>query len=490
MTLPVSRPTAQGVDPRGILDFLDAVADREVDLHSLAIARHGQAVARGWWRPHAADRVQLLYSISKSLTATAIAFLAQEGVLRLDDPVLQHLPVHPGSVDERWSAVRLRHCLSMTIGHREDAWGPALRGWVEDEQRDLLDGVLALPPTEPPGTTFAYNQVATYLLSRVVTHRTGRRVVDALRPRLFDPLDMGEVLWHTDPAGHDLGFSGVHLSTDGLLAFTQFVLDRGRWQGRRLLDEAWFDEASRPFGPPNREPGASPDWTRGYGYSFWLARHGFRGDGAYGQFAIILPEQDAAIAITSEHDPMQDTLDLVWAHLLPALRDDIDPDPAGEALLADRLAHLGRPPQPSTWPGPDVARFTRSANSQLPTPYAAVSVRRPGPSDGAGFADGWVLGLERDGTSLPVTVGDAEWTDSVIEHGGIRLPVSARGGWADEDTFRAEVAIIETPHTVLVEGHRSTGLARLTWRSEPLGSLDPLSLAVRRDATRGETPSP
>lgn len=201
VSLPECSPGEQGVDARGIIGFLDAARDHGIDLHGLAIARHGHAVARGWRQPYAANRVHLLYSVSKSLTATAIAFLAQEGVLRLDDPVLAHLPIDGASVDERWSDVQILHCLSMTVGHQEDAWDFTVLDLTSGADRDVLERVLERPPSQPPGTTFAYNQVATYLLSRVVTHRTERRVVDILTPRLFDPLDMGEVLWHTDPQG-------------------------------------------------------------------------------------------------------------------------------------------------------------------------------------------------------------------------------------------------------------------------------------------------
>ncbi|HET7398394.1 MAG TPA: serine hydrolase [Intrasporangium sp.] len=485
MILPSSAPSAQGVDAAGIIGFLDAARDRGLGLHGLAIARHGHMVVQGHWEPYSPDRLSLVYSLSKSLTATAVGFLVQEGRLRLDAPILDHLPVRDrASVDERWQRVEVRHCLSMTVGHDVDAWPAVAKAAAASEaSTDWVDLVLRMPPEHEPGTVFTYNQVATFLLSAAVTHVTGERVVDVLRPRLFDVLGIGEVLWHTDPSGRDLGFSGAHLRLDDILAFAQFYLDRGVWQGRRVLEDAWFEEATRAFGPPNRDPEPKPDWHCGYGYSFWIARHGYRGDGAFGQFAIVLPEQDAVVAITGEETDMQAVLDAVWAHLLPALGGPAGPVTpavaAADADLQSRLDALAMPPVPSAVAGPDRFRFARAAASDLAPSYAAVAVARA--------ATGWQLTLETAGEELVILAGDGTWHESVVRGPGGLLPVVASAGWVDHDCFRGEVLLIETPHRVLVDGSRATGEARLSWREPSLMGDDLFDLAVRRPATETTT---
>lgn len=473
--LPQSAPSTQGVDAAHVLAFLDAVRDEQLGLHSVAIARHGHVVARGWWEPYAAHRIHLLYSISKSLTATAVGFLVHEGRLSLGDPILRHLPDPGRGFHDRWRQVTVRHCLTMTVGHDQDAWPSVMEraAAAESSGVDWVRLALDLPPDHEPGTTFTYNQVATYLLSAAVTHLTGQRVLDVLRPRLLDPLGVGEVRWHTDPSGRDLGFTGAHLTTDDLLAFTQFCLDRGRWRGRVLLDEGWFDEATRPHGPPNRDPQADPDWDCGYGFSFWSARHGYRGDGAFGQFAMVLPEHDAVVAITGEHTQMQQVLDTVWRHLLPAFGGG--GSVGADAALADRLASLRLPALRGGALGPEFAAFGRRDTAGLPAAYTAVSVRR----DGLGH----VLGLERSGQWLEVRVGEGEWLESAVEADGQRLPVVASGGWTQEDVFEAEVLVIETPHRFRVEARLRSGDADLLWREEPLTGRDPLWLAVRTPST-------
>ena len=309
MTLPRSTPSAQGVDAAGLLDLVDAVEGGNLGLHSLMVVRHGRVVAEGWWRPYAADRVHLAYSLSKTVTATAVGFLAQEGRLSLDDRVLDHFPdLDRSAVAPGWEDVRVRHCLSMTVGHEEDAWGRVfdrMSGTDFGDTGDWVPRVFAIEPTQPQGTVFAYNQVATYLLAVIVRQLAGVGVSEVLRPRLLVPLGLPEIPWHRDPLGRELGFTGAHLRTEAIASIAQLYLDRGRWDGRQLLSESWVDEATRAFGPLNEDPNADEDWGRGYGYSFWMQRFGFRGDGAYGQFLVVLPEHDTVVARTAEQERVQ-----------------------------------------------------------------------------------------------------------------------------------------------------------------------------------------
>jgi len=473
VTLPRSHPSAQGVDARGLLDFLDAAERDGLGLHSLMIARHGHVVAEGWWSPYAADRVHLGYSLSKTLTATAVGFLVHEGRLSLDDLVLDHFPdIDRATVPAGWHDVRIRHCLSMTVGHEYDAWADVfdrMSGSDWGDSTDWVLRVLATEPTQEPGTVFAYNQVATYLLAVIVRQLAGVGVADVLRPRLLTPLGLPDIPWHRDPLGRELGFTGAHLTTEAIASVAQLYLDRGWWQGHQLLPEWWVDEATQAFGPLNTDPEAGEDWRRGYGYSFWMQRYGYRGDGAYGQYLMVLPDHDTVVAITSEVQRMQSTLDALWEHVVPAIGGSGPVE--ADAELAGRLAALEIPPAGGDALGPEFAVFSRSDQSDLAPEYAAVSVGR----DGADH----VLGLNRNGEWLQVTVGVGHWRESELVGAGATLPVVASGGWVDEDTYRAEVIVIETPHRFGVEARLRGADADLVWRMVPLTGYDPLWLATR-----------
>jgi CubicO group peptidase (beta-lactamase class C family) len=505
VTLPRSHPSAQGVDARGLLAFLDVAERADLGLHSLMVVRGGHVVAEGWWSPYAADRVHLGYSLSKTLTATAVGFLAQEGRLSLDDLVLDHFPqIDRAAVPPGWLDVRIRHCLSMTVGHPGEAWGEVfdrmsanpsgevgvgadavgqeaeeaeseVSGRSEAAAADWVAAVDWVPrvfetvPTHEPGTFFAYNQVATYLLSVIVRQLAGVGVAEVLRPRLLTPLGLPDIPWHRDPLGRELGFSGAHVTTEAIASVAQLYLDRGSWQGHQLLPEWWVDEATVGFGPLNTDPVADEDWRRGYGYSFWMQRHGYRGDGAYGQFLIVLPDHDTVVAITSEIARMQSTLDALWELVVPAI--GVSGPAEADAELAARLASLEIPPLGGDALGPEYAEFSRSDGSDLAAGYAAVSVAR----DGADH----VLGLNRDGEWLYLPVAVGQWRESELVGAGGTLPVVASGGWVDEDTYQAEVIVIETPHRFRVEARMRGADADLVWRMVPLTGYDPLWLATR-----------
>lgn len=454
----------------GILSFLDAAAAAGVDLHSLAIARNGHVITRGWWAPYSADRIHLGYSLSKSMTATAVATLVDRGELRLEDHVLDVLPIDGLEIDDRWRRVEVQHCLSMTVGHTEDAIGAAVDRVNADpgHRGDLLAAVLLCGPDAQPGSVFCYNQVATYVLSRIVAHVTGKGLIEVLRERVLSPLGAGDVEWHRCDSGFELGYSGCHLRTDDLLSVAQLWLDRGSRGDVRVISDAWFDRATQPF--LRVTPSTTSDWECGYGFSYWIARHGYRGDGAYGQYAIVLPEHDVVVAITSEQEDMQVPLDLLWAHLLPAL--DGPGSRAADAALADRLSALEFEP----WRGdgaapPGAVEFAFGGGGHLPASYSTLTVAPNGTDADVTFTV--------DGDDLTIPVGDGRWLEGALARGPAVLPTTASGGWQD-GRFRAAVRAIETPHTLFIDADPATGEAVARWRLIPLAGGDPLALAVRQ----------
>jgi CubicO group peptidase (beta-lactamase class C family) len=299
--LPRSAPAQQGVDAAAVLAFVDAVdADPAVELHGLMVLRHGHVVAEGWWAPHTSERTRLLYSISKSFTSTALAFALDEGLVDLDDTVVSHFQELADEItDPHTRSLTLRHLASMASGHGREMWPEALARDPDEPVR----GFLLVPPEEAPGRLFAYSQPCTYALAAVIQRRAGMRLSDYLRPRLFDPLGIGAVGWLCTPPGREQGFSGLFARTEDVAKLGQLYLQRGRWGERRLIPESYVAEATSPqVATLTME---NVDWRQGYGFQFWMSRHGYRGDGAFGQFCLVLPEQDAVVAITGGTEAMQ-----------------------------------------------------------------------------------------------------------------------------------------------------------------------------------------
>ncbi|MEV3908280.1 serine hydrolase domain-containing protein [Streptomyces canus] len=459
-SLPTSTPAAQGVDAAGIQAFLDALeSDPAIEPHSLMLLRHGRVVASGWWAPYAPDRLQLLYSLSKSFTATAAGFALAEGLIGLDDPVISYFPEFEADVtDPRSRAMLVRHVASMASGHLEETLDRA-RAQDRDE---LVRGFLLVPPDRDPGTVFAYNQPATYTLAAIVQRVTGQKLTEYLRPRLFEPLGIGEVAWIPDRRGRELGFSGLHATTDAVARLGLLYLRGGVWEGERLLSESWVAEATRTQISHGAPPvGGWSDWQQGYGFQFWMARHGYRGDGAYGQFCVVLPEQDVVLAITSETLDMQKVLDLAWEHLLPAF--GADPLPGREAAdtaLAERLTRLALPPAEGKATPADRAEDGNTAF----TPHGGACADQPSLNTVEVDPGGRVtLVDDGDRMELRLGTGEAGWT--VADE---PVPVAVSGGWTDAETLAVDVAFLETPHHLLVTCSLGDRTFTARWRTQPL----------------------
>ena len=300
--LPRSTPEEQGVDPRGIAALVAALAGGPPtqELRSLVVVRHGHVVAEGARAPYATDRPTALYSLSKTFTATAVGFAVDEGLLRLDDLVVDlapdDVPTSGLSDDERARLGRLtvRDLLTMRSGHDTDPSEevfPAHR-WVAR--------FLELPLAHEPGTHFVYNTAATAVLAALVERAAGVGLLDYVRPRLLDPLGFGPSTWELSPEGHVTGGFGLSARTRDVAAFGELLLRDGVWQGERLLPQGWVALASQAHVPPGTAPGDErSDWAQGYGFQMWRSRHGYRGDGAFGQYCLVLPEQDMVVAMSS-----------------------------------------------------------------------------------------------------------------------------------------------------------------------------------------------
>ena len=308
--LPRSSPEAQGVSSETICAFVEA-ADKEVNtMHSFMLLRHGHVVAECWWKPQSAETPHVLHSLSKSFTSTAVGLAVQEGKLGLDDEVLKFFPdLAPAEPSKNLKAMRVRDLLTMSTGHETEPKFTKEVPWVQT--------FLAHPVKHKPGTHFMYNTPATHILSAIVQKVTGKTVLEYLQPRLFEPLGIEMPTWGASPQGVTFGGWGLFIRTEDIAKFGQLYLQQGKWHGKQLVPAAWIAAATGRQMSNGSNPNS--DWEQGYGFQFWRCRHGaFRGDGANGQFCIVLPEQDAVIAITADTRDMQAQLNLVWDKLLPA----------------------------------------------------------------------------------------------------------------------------------------------------------------------------
>jgi CubicO group peptidase (beta-lactamase class C family) len=424
------------VDAGRVTGFLDAVDAAGLDFHSLMILRHGQVAAEGWWAPYRSDDIQLLYSVSKTFLAMAVGIAVGEGRLTTEDLVADLLPdLVPRPLPDHLRRLRVRHLLAMASGHTGETLAQ-----IVTMGPDPVRNFLALAPEEPPGSVFAYNQGNSLTLSHIITTLTGQRVVDYLRPRLFDPLGIDRAEWLTTPSGIDQGFSGLHVTTESVAKLGQLVLQNGRWGETQLVPAEFVAEGRLPQIGNSRQQ-TNPDWRQGYGYQMWMCRHGAqRADGAFGQFSIMLPDLDAVIACTGQVIDMQQQLDLIWAHLLPAFGGGKRPGEA-DRQLAERLSRLavGGVTAAEAGPAEPVELSAAPPERSLGGRLERVRIEP--------MAGGSRLVLTVRGESYSFDVPAGRFADGVLAGLGSPFPeVSVSAGWVAAGEYRAEIVSRRTPH--------------------------------------------
>lgn len=300
-------------DPLLLLPLRQRIVERSLGVRALHLHRAGHAEVS---HRFVDDTPENLWSISKTVTALAVGIAQAEGLLDLEDLVSEHLPAPEGGFGTGWDQVRLRHLLTMT------STSPILAFLDEErEHADLTGLILSTALQGTPGERWEYSNGSILLASRVITERTGQSMRDWLMPRLFEPLGILNPQWFTTRDGLTWGATGLHLKSGQLARIGRLLLQRGQWEGEQLVPAAWIDLMHAPqtwVATGDVEPESA-----GYGLGVWRCTPdgAWRADGAYGQFLLVLPEQEAVLTVTShlEGTPGAEIMRAVWEELLPLL---------------------------------------------------------------------------------------------------------------------------------------------------------------------------
>lgn len=306
-------PDQAGVRPEAIQGFLDQIKRNRVYVHNYMMIKGDRVFAEGAYAPCRPDDVHMLFSLSKSFTSTAAGFAVQEGLLSLTDRVvdffkeeLADLPAE--AVCENMKKMTVRHLLTMSTGLEKEDDSPLM-----DYDSDWVKRFLTCNVEREPGSWFSYNTRSTYMVCVILEKLTGQSLFDYLKPRLFEPLGCSEgIWWEKSPQGHCTGGFGLNMTVEDIARFGIFVKGKGCFKGKRLLSEEWFEEATRKWADTSILH--EGEGAFGYGYQFWMNHipGTFRGDGAFGQYCVILPREDMLFVATGGQLDMQKILDAFW----------------------------------------------------------------------------------------------------------------------------------------------------------------------------------
>ena len=292
--LPRSTPEAEGIRSEVIADFFKALDEGGYEVHGLMILRHDKVVAEHWWAPYGPQYPHAMYSATKSFTGAAVGFAVQEGLLKVSDRVQDFFPeLMPEHPAPELSRLTVEHLLTMSAGHARTQYP----GSGTDQVRSFL----AMDYAHEPGTSFAYNITCSHMLSNIITRITGLTLYEYLKPRLLDPLGIKDVVWEMDLDGRNMGNGGMHSKTSDLAKFGIFLKNKGKWNGKQLLDPAWVEAMTTPhiFQRPelSKEENEKDDQGQGYGYQVWMGRrNSYRAIGGQNQLIMVIPEYDLVVA--------------------------------------------------------------------------------------------------------------------------------------------------------------------------------------------------
>lgn len=290
--LPRSTPEAEGVPSAALKQFYKAI-EAEADTtacHALTVLRHGRIIAQAAYAPYKAEIPHMLYSMSKSITGLAVGIACDEGRLAVTDKLIDIFPEYVTSANAKiLKEHTIWHLLTMSSGIRFNEVGSALdENWVKMFMQSI--------PKFEAGTAFEYNSLNSYMLAAAVARRTGMGLNEYLTPRLFEPLGIRYHEWEKCPMGIEKGGWGLALTIEDAAKIGQLCLNKGVWNGQRIVSEAWINAATAKQMPtPNGE------MDKGYGYQIWLSDNegAYQFNGAFGQYVLVFPKHDTVIAIFS-----------------------------------------------------------------------------------------------------------------------------------------------------------------------------------------------
>jgi len=292
--------------------LIHALKQDNPGVEAVALYQHGEMVVEHHFVPSVP---RCIYSHTKSFISTAVGMAVDAGKLKLTDRILDLFPEYATVVtDRRMETVELRHFLTMSSGIGRSLLSGDRR--AGEGYPDYVAYMLSQPLCYEPGERFTYSNGDTHMAACMAQRALGEPLMRYLCDHLFFKMGIGYPLWECDPTGTPFGGSGLHLTIADMMKLGILYLHKGRWNGEQLVSEEWVRQAGSlqiVTGNPNL-------WNSGYGYQFWMVgqRPGvFRADGAYGQYSIVLPDDDAVLATQAvEYTDMLKLADLLLHYVI------------------------------------------------------------------------------------------------------------------------------------------------------------------------------
>ncbi|MBR3767259.1 MAG: serine hydrolase [Clostridia bacterium] len=450
-------PEEVGVSSKAIVEFLDDMEKSGMDYHSFMVIRHGKVAAECYRAPFTAGRPHAMYSVSKTVTATAIALAVQEGFLSLSDKVKDFFPDYTEKLNDKYlETLTVEHLVTMTSGKDPSVFADKSKGnWMEY--------YFSSPWYNEPGKEFRYINENIYMLSAIIKRATGLCMREFLRPRLFEPLGIDYPFWETDSYGIEAGGWGLYLKTEDLAKIMLTYANGGIYNGERILTEEWVKFASEERIDTPRETDA--DAAVGYGCCLWRCKYfnGYRADGLFSQFGIVFEDYDAVLVVTSAIAQQQVSRDFLWKYFPAAFIDENSKEDTSypglkeklESAVIDILPRLSDSSYEEKIQGCEI-HFRKKIflnligfpMSMLPLAVTYMTTDKAGNIDKMSFrfgkTDCTVTWSEGDETNTIPLGLDGRYRYGTMRLGQIDYKVCSTAQWLERDRLYLQIRPIET----------------------------------------------
>lgn len=441
-------PQSAGVSAKVVNEFFKNAQEKGLDYHSLMVIRNGKVAVEWYNEPFDKNTTHSMYSVSKSFTATAVGFAVSEGLISLEDKLLDFFPEYaPENPDERFEKLTIHNLLRMSSGKQPS--------FLSDKGKvDWIEDYIHSPWVFEPGEKFLYINENIFMLSAIVNKVTGMSMREYLRPRLFEPLGIDFPFWETDRNGIEAGGWGLYLKTEDLAKVMLCYLKNGKYKGEQVVPAEWVRLASsKQIDNEYNRPGT--DSSYGYGYCFWLDHlGGYRADGMFSQFGIVFPQHNAVVVVNSSITEEQAGLDGIF-EFFPRAFEEADEDTELEA-------NSSVPPVLSVHPAKEqeiqdrYIKFRKKILlnlvgfqvSVLPLAVTYMMSDKAGNIDMVKFDFNgeectfrWSEGNEHNKIQLGM---DGHYRYSTMTLGQIEFKVCANASWIDDETLLVSIRPIQT----------------------------------------------
>lgn len=331
-------PEQAGISSERVLRFLRNLDGYRMPLHSVIMSKGDEIYAEGYYAPFDEKFLHRMYSASKTFVAMAVGVAVTEGLLSLDDVIVDYLPEYKNpNVDEYYESCTVRDMLKM-----KSNVGTLVRWWGQFPDR--VEAYYSMTTSKLPGTCFYYDSIGSFLLGCIIERLTGKTFLDYLKEKVL--LEIGfskESYTLREPGGFAVGDSGVMCTARDLWLLARFIMKKGAWGGKQYINRAFMEEAVSSQSYNHFDSGLRSQSKSGYGYLIWKThKDGFSLIGMGDQLAICDEKRDLCLVLTADNQANTAAREVIYNeyynHFLEKAEDF--PLPENEEASAALAAYL------------------------------------------------------------------------------------------------------------------------------------------------------